>query len=121
MVSKLPNAEHAFIDPRKLRDYVLNPRHDTGRFKATFFSQMGYSETDWKVLEHDIKEQLLAEAVEPGKPSPFGQKFTITAILKGPNGESRWVTVVWIIRPDNTWPELVTIEPAQQGNKKAQG
>jgi Domain of unknown function (DUF4926) len=34
---KLPNAEAAFIDIRKLRDYSLNPDHDRGKHKARLF------------------------------------------------------------------------------------
>ena len=41
MRGRLPNAENARIDSRKLRDHVLNPEHDTGRYKAAFFTQMG--------------------------------------------------------------------------------
>ena len=104
--------ERAAIDPRKLRDYALNPKHDTGRFKAAFFAKMGYSSEDWEQLEQDIRQQHLTQPAETGQVSPFGQKYTITASLQGPNGEQRWITTVWIIRPDQDWPEMITIEPA---------
>jgi hypothetical protein len=41
-------------------------------------------------------------------------KYTITAPLRGPQGEVRQVTTVWIIRPNNDFPELVTIVPANR-------
>ena len=53
MSDLLPNAANAVIDPRKLRDYVLSFAHDTGRYKAAFFAQMGYAAADWRRLEHD--------------------------------------------------------------------
>lgn len=28
---KIPNAERAIVDIRKLRDYCLNPEHDVGK------------------------------------------------------------------------------------------
>jgi hypothetical protein len=108
----LPNAPRARIDPRKLRDYVLNPKHETGKYKAAFFAQMGYTVENWKKLEEDIRSQHLPQSVETGQESPFGQKFTITAPLKGPEGETRQVTTVWILRPGRSLPELVTVEPA---------
>jgi len=43
---KLPNADQAFIDPAKLRDYLLSPTHPVGRFKAPFFAAMGYTQTE---------------------------------------------------------------------------
>ena len=34
---KVPNAEHAFIDARKLTDYCLNENHPVGKHKARLF------------------------------------------------------------------------------------
>ena len=112
MSDRLPNAANAQIDPRKLRDYALNPEHDTGRYKAAFFAQMGYAAGNWQRLEQDIREQHLDQPVEPGQPSPYGRKYTITAPLQGPRGPARQVTTVWIMRSGSDWAELVTIEPA---------
>jgi len=112
MPGQLPNAQKAKINARKLRDYALNPEYDTGKYKAAFFYQMGYTAEKWKTLEADIRSQHLAQPADSGQPSPFGQKYTITAPLQGPQGEPRWVTTVWIIRTGQDQPELVTIEPA---------
>jgi len=111
-MESLPNIKRARIDPRKLRDYALNTEHNVGRYKAEFFSQMGYAVTNWQDLERDIREQHLAQSAEPGKPSVYGRKFTITAPLCGPNQVTRQVTSVWIVRSGNDFAELVTIEPA---------
>jgi hypothetical protein len=70
----LPNVGQARIDPRKLRDYALNPEHDSGRYKAEFFAQMGYTAADWQQLERDIHAQHLSQPAEPGKASPYGRK-----------------------------------------------
>ena len=48
MPEYLPYPERAHIDPRKLRDYALNPNHDSGKYKAAFFAQMGYQRDDWR-------------------------------------------------------------------------
>lgn len=114
MITLLPNAESAQIDPRKLHDYALDFGHDTGRYKAAFFAQIGYAAERWRELEHDIRTQHLSQHADKGKATEYGQKYTITALLHGPNGECRWVTTVWIIRPGNDYADLVTIEPAQR-------
>jgi hypothetical protein len=116
-MERLPNAENARIDPRKLRDYVLNPSHETGRFKAAFFAQMGYEANDWQRLEQDIRTQHLDQPAEPGNTSVFGRKYTITAPLRGPSGTSRRVTTVWIMRPDEDRADLVTVEPASRARE----
>ena len=112
MPDRVPNAEKARIDSRKLRDYALNLEHSSGRYKAAFFAQMGYLATDWERLENDIRDQILSQPAQAGRPSQYGRKYTVTTALKGPNGLVRQVTTVWIVRPDNDYPELVTIEPA---------
>jgi hypothetical protein len=114
MANRLPNADKARIDPRKLRDYALDPHHESGQYKAAFFAQMGYTAEEWQILEADIRGQHLSQLAEPGHFSPYGEKFTITAPLGGPSGEARWVTTVWIIRPGDDVPDLVTIEPAKR-------
>lgn len=112
MLSKVPNAAEARIDPRKLHEYALNLNHESGRFKAIFFAQMGYSAEAWARLDQDIRTQHLTQNATPGQSSAYGVKYAITAPLLGPLGEQRWVTTVWIIRTGADWPELVTIMPA---------
>jgi hypothetical protein len=114
MGQPLRNPEHARIDARKLRDYALSLSHETGRYKAANFAQMGYDAETWAVLEQDIRQQHLTANAERGTASPFGIKYTITAPLKGPNGATRWVTTVWIFRPGHDFADLVTIEPARR-------
>ena len=114
MSELLHNAVDARIDPRKLRDYALNFNHDSGRFKAAFFAQMGYDANNWQLLERDIREQHLTEYAERGSASSFGIKYNITALLIGPNGERRWLTTVWIFRSGTAVADLVTIEPAKR-------
>jgi hypothetical protein len=75
---------------------------------------MGYTVANWQQLESDIREQHLTQPAQPGQPSPYGRKYTITAALQGPRGLARQVTTVWIIRPGNDVAELVTIEPASR-------
>jgi hypothetical protein len=114
MSDLLPYGASAQTDPRKLREYALNLEHATGRFKAAFFAQMGYTAGEWQRLDQDIREQHLTQPAEAGQTSPFGRKYVITAPLQGPSGSSRQVTTVWIVRPGCDWAELVTIEPAMR-------
>jgi len=104
-----------------LRDYALNPEHLSGGYKAAFFAQMGYTAEDWEKLERDIRAQHLSQPAEPGRESPFGHKFTVTAALQGPQGPARQVTTVWIIRPSNDYAELVTILPAARQEESEDG
>jgi hypothetical protein len=73
MAERLPNADRALIDPRKLRDYALNPEHVSGRHKAAYFAQMGYSAEHWQRLERDIREQHLSRPAEHGQEEIIGR------------------------------------------------
>jgi Domain of unknown function (DUF6883) len=40
---RLPGIDDAVVDDGKNRDYLLSESHPVGRFKAAFFSALGYS------------------------------------------------------------------------------
>ena len=110
-MSLLPNYERAIINSSKLRDYILSPTHPIGRFKAKLFQKAGYAQDSWKTLEKDIRTQHLSKNVEEAGPSSFGQKYKITAPLKGPNSVTIVVTSVWIVLNAEDVPRLVTLIP----------
>lgn len=107
----LPDADHAEIDPEKLRGYLLSHAHPVGRFKARFFEALGYSAERWQELEADLRGQHLTHDAEPGVAGADGRTFTIRAILKGPTGESATVLSVWFIAKAGGPPRFVTAYP----------
>jgi len=64
-MAKLPNHEKAFIDPVKIRDYILYPLHPVGRFKAALFKMMGYTPEAWELFAEDIRKYHLPLDDEP--------------------------------------------------------
>ena len=62
---KIPNADRAIVEATKLRDYLLSPSHPVGRFKAPFFTALGYSQDQWPRLEADLRAQHLLQDAEP--------------------------------------------------------
>ena len=83
---KLPNAESAFIEPAKIRDYLLSGSHPIGRFKYRFFSRLGYTSEQWERLEADLLELAIAEEAIIGESTEYGQKYEVRGMLKGPSG-----------------------------------
>ena len=81
---RLPRLEHALIDPEKLRDYLLSPKHDRGRFKAAVFATMGYSPEDWRRFESDIRKLIATCEATTVQPTAHGQKYVVTGTLEGP-------------------------------------
>ena len=77
---KLPEAERAVIEPAKIRDYLLSTSHPVGRFKAPFFSSLGYTNANWRRLVEDLRDLALTGDAELGRDSPYGQKYEIRGI-----------------------------------------
>ena len=108
---RIPNADRAFIDSAKLRDYLLSRSHPVGRFKATFFLALGYSAEAWRQLESDLRSQHLSRDATPEESIVYGQKYTIRATLVGPSGRSAEVVSVWVVRTGEDFPRFLTAYP----------
>lgn len=107
---QLPNASAAVIEPVKLHGYLLSSSHPIGRFKARFFSALGFTALAWADLESAIRAQHLSQDAEPGPVEAHGQFYTIRAMLKGSTG-SALVVSVWLIRTGENVPRFVTAYP----------
>jgi hypothetical protein len=75
---------------------------------------LGYSQSAFGRLELDLREQILSLEAQPGRSSPYGQKYEILGPLTGPNGSSAWIRTIWIIRTGESVPRLVTLIPAEK-------
>jgi hypothetical protein len=111
---RLPNAEHAVIDPAKLQNYLLSKSHPVGRFKATFFARLGYSAENWAQLEADIRGQHLTRDATLSETTRYGRKYEIRARLRGPSGMTADLVSVWILPPGDDIPRFVTGYPGSR-------
>jgi len=108
---RLPNADQAIIDPQKKHGYLLSVSHPVGRFKARFFTALGYVAERWQELELDLRTQHLTHDAELSESLPDGRLFTIRAILSGRNGQSALVLSVWFMPAVGGVPRFVTAYP----------
>ena len=112
---KLPNADHALIEPAKLYDYLLSSTHPIGRFKSSFFAALGYSKEQWPHLEADLLELAATGEAERGQITEYGQKYEIRGILRGPTDKVAEIVSVWIILTGEDIPRFVTAFPGGKG------
>jgi hypothetical protein len=110
---KLLNARAAFIDPGKIRDYLLSPDHPQGRCKAAFFARLGYSEENWQLLESDLVALALAGEAELDHVNPYGCLYRVRGILTGPSDRSAMVVTIWIILTYEDFPRFITAFPGE--------
>ena len=105
---KLPNAERAFVNIAKLRDYSLDAAHEEGKHKARVFaSALGVTrnDADW------LRDQLLAvartQACQLGRKTNHGQRYVLDFTLAS-RGKSARLRSVWNVRPGEDFPRLIT-------------
>lgn len=110
-MAQLPNYEESFIDPLKIRDYILSSLHPIGRFKASFFQKMGYTQKDWEQMISDIRLYHLPLDAKPVGKTKYGQKYEICGSIRGPNGRIVTLRSIWIKLDGEEVPRFITIYP----------
>jgi hypothetical protein len=63
----IPNAEHAVVDIRKLRDYCLNPLHDDGKHKARLLAAVGIPATDAEAVREVLLQVVKTHEAQLGR------------------------------------------------------
>jgi len=110
----IPNAENAFVDIRKLRDYTLNPTHRVGRHKAQLFGALlGMSMDDAEGLRDLLLQVATTHDAETGERDEHGQRYRIDFLLTW-LGRQATIRSVWNVRPNEDFPRLVTCYPIKE-------
>jgi hypothetical protein len=105
---RLPNAEAAIIDVRKLDGYALDPTHPRGRHKARVFAAaLGLGRGDAPWLRGAVLRAVPdLEAVEELKDG-YGVRWRIDVPLTR-GGRVATVRTHWLEPSDGSPPRLVT-------------
>lgn len=59
---KIPGAERAIVSEAKVRDYLLSAEHRVGSAKARFFTQLGFEQRNWEMLQSEVHRFATYEA-----------------------------------------------------------
>ena len=105
---KLPNAERAVVDIGKLRDYSLNPLHESGKHKARVFkSALGITNEDAEWLRERVLEAALDGEAVAQPASVFGEIFVLDFSLER-EGRRALVRTSWIVEYGTDFPRLTS-------------
>lgn len=110
----LPLADLAVVDPRKLRDYLLSPNHPLGRHKARFFGSLGFWRANADALARRLRAVARHHPAEPLDADAYGTTCVVPRMLRGLSGHEASVVTVWIVRPSDPRPHLVTAYPGDR-------
>lgn len=107
----IPNAKHAVVDIRKLRNYCLNLGHDDGKHKARLFSSiLGMKANDAEELRQILLKAVATHEARLGRQDEFGQRYTLDLPIKWHN-RSATLRSGWIIEHGAEVPKLTTCCP----------
>lgn len=103
---KLPNAENAVADIRKLCDYSLNLTHRIGKHKArVFLSVLGMTADDAETLRNILLKAVKQYDAEIGMKDECGQRYRVDFPLEW-KGRQAIIRSGWIIEHDIPYPRL---------------
>lgn len=108
---KVPHAERAVVDIRKLTDYCLNTAHDEGKHKARLFAAaLGMTAQDAADLRNALLTVVDTHEASLGLQDDYGQRYTIDFQLEW-RGSEAMIRSGWIIEHDSEIPRLTTCYP----------
>lgn len=110
----LPNAAQAYVEEKKVTDYLLNDAHPQGRSKARFFRAFGFVPEHWEGLADALCAQGWQGTVVSTLVLPDGRQYAVEGELAAPDGRRPRVRTVWETRLEDTRPPLITAYPASQ-------
>lgn len=108
---RIPNADLAAVDIRKLRDYCLNPVHGTGKHKARIFSAaLGITADDAEALRDILLRTVRKHDAVLGLQDEYGQRYTVDFLMEW-KGRRAIVRSTWIIEASVPFPRLTSCYP----------
>lgn len=94
--ARLPYADRATIDPRKLKDYALKPDAPGGKAKG--FAALGIYRDDWRYVYDLILERLPdASATDVDLTDPGQPAYTVRIPIEGRNGRNGVLVTGWAV------------------------
>jgi hypothetical protein len=105
---KLPNAERASVDVRKLRDYCLSAEHPRGQHKARVFKGvLGWTADQAEDVRQRLLEAVLLENADFLGADDYGQRYALDFYVQGA-GTVTTVRSLWIIRHGEDFPRFTS-------------
>ncbi len=105
---RLPYAERAEVDLRKLREYCLDPLHPEGKHKARVFaSALGMTADDAEALRGFLLKAVHTTDVELGYRDRYGQRFTLDVSIEWRERHAI-IRSGWILEHGSNVPRLTS-------------
>jgi hypothetical protein len=104
---KVPNADRAIVDIRKLTDYCLSYEHPRGRHKAQVFqSALALTATNATEIRDLLLKKVRSEDSAMGLTDEYGTRY-IVDFAYARSGKQAMLRSTWIIKLTATCEDLV--------------
>ncbi len=105
---RMPNAERAYVDRAKLRDYCLNRDHPRGRHKARVFeSALGLTDQHVDLLRDTLLFIARSVDAQPSSRDIHGERYVLDFPMTVGANHAR-VRSAWMIRSGEDYPRLTS-------------
>jgi hypothetical protein len=111
---RLPHADLAEVNPRKIEAYLLSESHPVGKSKARFFREAGFDESTIELLISGLLQIARAQEVVETFETVHGLKYVLEGELEAPIGRRVRLRTVWIVDQGQERPRFVTAYPASR-------
>ncbi len=111
---RLTNAENAWVQVAKARDYLLALEHADGGSKAKYLLQFGFNREQWWILAEALRIHGASHEVTSVTETPHGPVCTVDGILNTPDERNPCVRTVWIYDHGSDVPRLISAYPRER-------
>ena len=107
-MARVPHADRAVLDIRKLEDYCLSPAHPRGRHKARVFREaLGLNRSDAEWLRDVLLRGLHEIEADEFANNDLGLRWRVDMPVTR-QGRRVMVRTIWIMRSGEQVPRFVT-------------
>jgi hypothetical protein len=106
--ARLPSADRAVIEERKIARYLLARDHPAGRAKAALFERFGFEIANWQVLREALLAHARTSRIVSLSDTEFGTKYILEGLLRTPDRRRLRLRAVWFVESGDVSPRLVT-------------
>lgn len=106
---RLPPA--AWVEEKKIKEYLLNESHPQGGPKARFFLARGFAADAWQAFRDALVVQANTNPVVRVVETEFGTRYTVDCSCPTPDQQNPCIRSVWEVAESNPTPRLITAHP----------
>ena len=111
MSGGLPNSALAWVEKKKIVQYLLSPTHAEGGPKAQFFVGRGFTVSNWEEMADALCHHARSNDISRAKTTPFAVNYSLDCNVPTPDRSNPCIRTVWEIRPEDPRPRLITAHP----------